>query len=234
MQVLVAIFFRYVYDDSDMVFPDRLTAGKQLATVLAKKLRGENVVVYALPRGGVVTAIPIAKRLLAPLDLVITRKISPPNQPEYAVGAVGLHGPIVGNEKAMRAISPDILLQKIKEERAEIKRREFLYRLSKPEISVRGKIAVLVDDGIATGLTMLAATYDVETKQPKRIIVVSPVIAYETYQKLREQVDDVVALVTPNNLQAIGQYYQQFPQVSDVEVIGLLQEYKKQYKSENL
>lgn len=204
-----------------MTFTDRAEAGRLLAAELRKY--GDGAVVYALPRGGVETAAEVAHALDAPLDLIIARKIGHPFSPEYAVGAVTETGPLVWNE-AERAGLDDIWAKQAEAtERAEAKRRRQLYLEDRKPISAAGKTAILVDDGIATGLTMQAAVQDIKNQQPEKIIVAVPVAPQDSIDALAEAVDEVIVLDDPNNfLGAVGPHYEHFPQLTDQEVVDFL------------
>lgn len=204
-----------------MLFKDRAEAGKRLAIAL-KKYRGEDVVIYALPRGGVVTAVEIAKYLSSPLDLIITRKIGHPNQPEYAIAATAENGHIVGSSEEINAVDKRWFKNEVEKERKEAERRREKYLKGRKEVSAKGKIAILVDDGIATGLTMRVAIKELKHRDPKKIVVAVPVVPKETANIIRKEADELIALVEPRNLYAIGEWYESFPQVTDDEVTSLM------------
>jgi putative phosphoribosyl transferase len=206
-----------------MRFTDREQAGKKLADAL-ERFRGTPAVVYGLPRGGVATAAEVARGLGAPLDLLIPRKIGHPVSPEYAVAAVTETGPLVSNETEVAALDPAWLAHAEERERAEARRRRETYVGTKPPADVRGKTAIVVDDGIATGLTMRAAIGDLRKHGPKRIVVAAPVAPADTIETLRRDADDVVVLhVPPGMFGAVGAYYDAFPQLTDETVTALLQ-----------
>lgn len=207
-----------------MRFANREEAGKLLATAL-EPYRGEDVVVYALPRGGVVLGTEVAKALQAPLDLVIARKIGHPFNAEYAICAISESGRLVCNEQERAAIEPGWFDHAIEQARQEAARRRKRYLDDRPPIPAEGKTAIIVDDGIATGLTMFAAIEELKTQHPRRIIAAIPIIPPETVKLLEQKVDVVVALNIPSVfLGAVGAYYADFPQVSDEEVIHLLRQ----------
>ncbi len=209
-----------------MRFANRTEAGKLLAGAL-EPYHGDDVVIYALPRGGVVLGVEVAKALGALLDLVIARKIGHPFNREYAICAVSEDGHEICNEEEVASIDPAWFRRAEAETCAEAKRRRERYLGGRERLSAEGKTAILVDDGIATGLTMFAAIAEVKAMHPRRIIIAVPVIPAETAAKLQTQVDAVVALDIPTFfLGAVGAYYDDFPQVSDEEVIALLQEQK--------
>ena len=207
-----------------MLFRNREEAGRLLAQALMR-FAGTPLVVYALPRGGVVLGAEIAQALRGPLDLLIPRKIGHPKNPEYAICAVSESGQLVCNETERALVDAAWLAQAVARERAEAARRRERYLAGREAITVTGKTAILVDDGIATGLTMRAAIAEVTSRHPARVIVAVPVIPAETAELLREEVDEVVALEIPEIfLGAIGAYYADFAPVSDEEVVRLLGE----------
>lgn len=206
-------------------FATREDAGRMLAERLASMALG-NPVVLALPRGGVPVASEIAKRLKAPLDLVLVRKIGHPWQPELAIGAVvdGSEPQLVKNEEALAGL-PDrerVLAEGEARELKEIERRRSLYFGGRPRVSIAGRDAIVVDDGIATGATMRAALIATRRLKPAKLVLATPVAPAETLAELRTEVDEVVCLATPEPFYAIGLWYQDFHQLTDEEVIALL------------
>lgn len=208
--------------DLKMRFADRTEAGKQLGKALLKKYKDKNTIVYGLPRGGVVVAAEVAKKLRVPLDLIITRKIGHQYQKEYAIAATSENGRYVGNEKELQAVDKDWFALELKKEQQEAKRRRLIYLKGRKKPRVLGKTAIIVDDGIATGLTMRAAIKEIRHHNPKRVIVVAPVAAPDTVVQLKKEADDVIVLDTPSDFYAIGQYYDEFEQVNDEQVIQIL------------
>lgn len=207
-----------------MHFLDRRDAGRQLGKTLAK-YRGKDTVVYALPRGGVVVGYEVAKALQAPLDLVITRKIGHPQNPEYAVCAVTEDGELMCDEFEKAALGKRWLKQKVEQERNEAMRRRKVYLDDKKRISAKNKRAIVVDDGIATGLTIRAALQSLKKEKPKKLIVAVPVAPCGTVAILQKEVDAVFVLEDAKNyLGAVGAYYDNFSQVNDDEVIKLVQQ----------
>src|SRR3989344_6655270 len=202
-------------------FRDRIDAGEKLATLLSQ-YKDKNVVIYALPRGGVAPGAEIAKRLNAPLDLIITRKIGHPYSPEYAVGAVAENGHAVLTDKEIVDIGSNWFKEETERQKLEAKRRRELYLKGRKPISCNGKIAILVDDGVATGLTIMAAVKELNLHyQPKKIIIAVPVIPVEIAGKLGTKETEVVSIITDADfLGSVGSYYQDFPTVSDSEVIN--------------
>jgi predicted phosphoribosyltransferase len=205
-----------------MRFRDRADAGRRLAAALAP-YRGEEGVIYPLPRGGVVLGAEIAKALGMPVDLIIPRKIGHPYNEEYAICAVTETGQPVCNEFEVARVDKAWFERKVAEARVEARRRRELYLGGRKPLEVKDKTAILVDDGIATGLTMRAAIRDARDRHPATLVVAVPVAPADTAELLRQEVDDVVTLDIPEfYLGAVGAYYADFPQLSDEEVIGLL------------
>ena len=212
-----------------MLFKDRVDAGQQLAAALAK-YKERRPIILALPRGGVPVAAQIAARLNAPLDLVLVRKIGVPVQPELAMGAVadGSTPTVVRNEEIIRAVGVDDASFKQAQERElkEIERRRRCYLGSSPSVDIRGQFAIVVDDGIATGATTRAALRSVSSRKPSQLILAIPVAPARAIPLLRQEVDEVICLQTPEDFYAIGTYYDDFSQVSDDEVRRLLHEHR--------
>ena len=205
-----------------MRFRDRAEAGRQLAAALAA-YQGDEGVVYPLPRGGVVLGVEIAKALGMRLDLIIPRKIGHPYNEEYAICAVTENGEPVCNEFELARVDRAWFERQVQDARREARRRRELYIGGREPLDVRDKTAILVDDGIATGLTMRAAILDARSRGPAALVVAVPVAPADTAELLRQEVDDVVTLDTPEvYLGAVGAYYADFPQLSDAEVIALL------------
>lgn len=217
-----------------MYFKDREEAGRLLARAL-RKYKNKDVVVYALPRGGVVIGVEVARELHAPLDLIIPRKIGHPHQPEYAIAAIAENGHIVGEREELKLVDQKWLKDEVENQRREAKRRREKYLQGKAEIPVEGKIAILVDDGIATGLTMRAGIMELKHRHPKEIVVAVPVVSKTIAALLRKEAGgEVVALDTPSDgafLGAVGAYYGEFFPVEDEEVIEMLKAYENEQKS---
>src|SRR3989344_4942968 len=205
-----------------MTFKDRTEAGELLASQLTS-YQDQKVIVYALPRGGVVTALPIAKKLNAPLDLIIVRKIGHPNFPEYAIGAVAENGHLVLNEKETTQINPKYLQEEIKKQRQEAKRRRQLYLGERKPLTCKGKTAILVDDGVATGLTLEVGIKELKHQKPAKLVVDVPVAPQDTAKRLGKMVDEFIATDLPKYfLGSVGAYYKFFPQVNDKEVMQMM------------
>jgi predicted phosphoribosyltransferase len=203
------------------MFEDRTDAGRKLALALIG-YKGEPVVVYALPRGGVVLGVEVARSLEAPLDLIVVRKIGHPFQPEYAIGAIAEDGDVVTNPDEIGGLDNRWFQHAAANELKEARRRRTLYLGVRPPVAVNDKIAIIIDDGLATGLTMQAAVHEIRKRGPRKIIVAVPVAAAEAADKLRPEVDDLVVLHIPRWLGAIGAFYERFDQVGDDEVMALM------------
>ncbi|TSC88073.1 MAG: phosphoribosyltransferase [Microgenomates group bacterium Gr01-1014_7] len=203
------------------IFKDRQSAGQ----LLAKRLKNIHAdLVLGIPRGGVVVAAEVAKILKLPLDIIVTRKIGAPMQPELALGAVDPDGECIWEGNLLKDLRLKIndLGEIIQNEWKELKRREDLYRGEKPPLKPEGKIVILVDDGIATGATTLAAINFLKRHKAKEIILAVPVASKESAERLTEQIDEAMILETPDYFQAVGQFYQSFLPVSDEEVVQFL------------
>lgn len=211
-----------------MLFQDREDAGRQLARALVK-YRSRHPVILALPRGGVPVAAEVAERLEAPLDLVLVRKIGVPMQPELAMGAVvdGTQPLIVRNQDVIElaGVSEDAFDAVCKEELAEIERRRERYLGDRVRSEIKGQTAIIVDDGIATGATTLAAIRALRKREPKELVLAVPVAPLDSLQRLHGEVDAIVCLDTPRDFGAIGYYYRDFRQVGDDEVIAILKRF---------
>jgi predicted phosphoribosyltransferase len=204
-------------------FADRVDAGKRLAEALAD-FHGKNAVVLAIPRGGVVVGYEIAAALVLPLDVIVPHKLGAPDNPELAIGAVAEDGSTVldDNLVAYLGVCKGYIDEESERQREEITRRMTLYREGQPAIEVRGKDVIIVDDGIATGSTMKAALMSVKNRGAKSVTVAIPVGPPHTIQELTSLTNRVVCLYMPEDFQAIGQFYEDFSQTSDDEVIKLL------------
>ena len=206
------------------IFQDRTDAGRQLAEKLLSYAGRDDVIVLALPRGGVPVAFEVAQRVRVPLDVCVVRKLGVPGHEELAMGAIASGGVRVLNEDVLYVL-PDA--QSIVEmvtaiEREELKRRERDYRGDRPAPEVRGRTVILVDDGLATGATMRAAAAALRQQGAAKIIVAVPVGAPGTCHEIRSVADEVVCLQTPGSFMGVGQYYEDFSQTTDEEVRELL------------
>jgi putative phosphoribosyl transferase len=208
-----------------MLFQNRTDAGRQLAKALLK-YKSRRPVILALPRGGVSVAAEVAAALDAPLDLLLVRKIGLPSQPELAMGAVtdGEEPTIIRNSDVIEfsGISADEFDAVCEEERTEIERRRKRYLGDRARSKVKSQVVIIIDDGIATGATTLAAIRAVRRRKPKELVLAVPVAPLDTINMLQPEVDSIVCLDTPEDLGAIGYFYRDFHQVSDDEVIATL------------
>ena len=208
----------------ERAFINRTEAGRLLAQKLEKYANCNDVIVLGLPRGGVPVAYEVGKRLDAPLDVFIVRKLGVPGFEELAAGAIASGGVRVLNEDVVRAIpyATEAIEAVTARETAELQRREQIYREGRPPPELRDKIAILVDDGLATGATMRAAVKALRQHDAAKIVVAVPVGPPDTCQELSQQADETICLSTPPFFQAVGQYYEDFSQTSDDDVRELL------------
>ena len=207
------------------MFNDRAEAGRVLAEQLRHYAGRPDVIVLALPRGGVPVAYEVARALHAPLDIFVVRKLGIPGHEELAMGAVATGGVRVLNDQVVKGLSiPGFVIDAVANwELLELERRERLYRGNRPPPEVRGKTVILVDDGLATGSTMLAAVQALRKLGPASIVVAVPVASPDTCQLLKEYVDETVCPATPEPFYAVGLWYRDFSQTTDEEVRELLQ-----------
>jgi predicted phosphoribosyltransferase len=205
-------------------FRDRVEAGRYLAGLLGDYARRDDVVVLALPRGGVPVAYEVAKALGAPLDVFVVRKLGLPGHEELAMGAIATGGVLVLDQGLVRrlGVSEEQIRRAVETELRELERREAAYRGGREPPQLEGKTVILVDDGLATGATMRAAALAVRKYNPQRVVVAVPVASEQTCDEFREDVDDVVCAVTPRPFHAVGLWYEDFSQTSDEEVRELL------------
>lgn len=208
-----------------MIFRDRKEAGRQLASRLTKYANRPDVIVLALPRGGVPVAYEVAKQIGAPLEVFLVRKLGVPGYEELAMGAIASGGVRVINEDLVRQLQiPGKVIEAVAaEEQRELERRERAYRDDRPPPDVKGRTVILIDDGLATGSTMRAAAAALRGLGPARIVVAVPVSAPETCDEIREEVDEVVCAVTPEPFRGVGLWYKDFSQTTDEEVRELLE-----------
>lgn len=201
-------------------FRDRTEAGQMLATQLMEYAHRPDVIVLALPRGGVPVGHEIAKALGAPLDVFIVRKLGVPGYEELAMGAIATGGVRVLNEDVITAlrVRDEVIDMVAAAEQRELERRERLYRNDRPPLNVQGRIVILVDDGIATGATIRAAAAALYQQQPTRLIIAAPVAAPETCTELSAEVDELTCVVTPEPFYAISLWYEDFSPTTDEEV----------------
>jgi len=211
---------------TQLPFRDRAEAGRFLGAELASRTLPKDSIVLALPRGGVPVGFEVARALAAPLDVVVVRKLGVPWQPELAMGAIASGGVRILDERLIlqEGIPPEEIESVAANEAQEVERRELLYRGDRPPLELRNRPVILVDDGLATGSTMLAAVKCVQSLQPSNVTVAVPVASRQACTLIRNEADDCVCLATPARFIAVGEWYQDFRQTSDVEVRELLRQ----------
>jgi putative phosphoribosyl transferase len=207
-----------------LCFSDRIEAGRILASKLDSYRRRTDLVIVALPRGGVPVAFEVAQHLKAPLDIVVVRKIGVPGQPELAMGAIASGGIRILDRALIRSLElPSYFVERlIIKEAAEIKRREQLFRDGHPALTLMGRAVILIDDGAATGSTMLAAVEAVRRQDAKEIVIAVPVASRDMRLAFEAEADCCICLATPEPFYSVSQWYESFPQVADQEVQDLL------------
>ena len=207
-----------------MRFHDRIDAGRRLAASLSTYANRHDVVVLALPRGGVPVAVEVARALGAPLDVFLVRKLGVPGHPELAMGAIAAGGVRVLSQDLIDQLGiPSALVEQVAvRERLELERRDRLYHGDRLMPVLADRIVIVIDDGLATGSTMEAAVAALRVHKPSRIVVAAPVGAVETCHRLKQLADDVVCTETPVPFNAVGQWYERFDQVRDEDVVELL------------
>ena len=208
----------------ETTFPNRADAGRRLAEKLEQYAGRDDVIVLGLPRGGVPVAYEVAQRLGVPLDVFIVRKLGVPGFEELALGAIASGGVRVLNDDVVRVLpnASELVESVTARETAELQRREQAYRDGRPPPELRGRVVILVDDGLATGATMRAAVAALRQLGAAKIVVAVPVGAADTCRELEEEVDEIVCAMAPEWFQAVGQFYEDFSQTSDDEVRELL------------
>lgn len=205
------------------VFADRREAGRRLAERLARFAR-RSVVVLALPRGGVPVAEVVAERLHAPLDVFVVRKVGAPGNPEYALGAVAEGGTVMLDEARVRecGLEPSDLRAEVRQQEAEVERRVRRYRGHRPPPDVEGKTVLLVDDGLATGATARSAVRALKMRRPQRLVLAVGVASAEAFDELSREVDELVCPCVPSRFYAVGEWYRDFSEVTDEQVVAIL------------
>lgn len=219
-----------------MLFRDRTEAGRVLADRLAAYANYPDAMVLALPRGGVPVAFEIAEALNLPLDIFVVRKLGLPGHEEFAMGAIASGGARVLNQDLIRqlSLSDEVIEDIVAREQRELERRERTYRGQRPVLDVRDRIIIIVDDGLATGSSMRAAIAALRQNRPTKLIVAVPVGARMTCTELEALADEVICLETPENFSAVGSWYRDFAQITDQEVIDLLERNRKNSEARNI
>lgn len=207
-----------------MIFSNRVEAGRKLASELVDLMGNRSVIVLAIPRGGVVVGYEVARKLKVPLDIIIPRKIGAPSNPELAIGAVTEDGGVILDEKLVGYlnVSRRYIEEESERQRREIERRLMVYRGEVPYPNLTNRVVIIVDDGVATGSTIKAALASLRKKKVKQVVIAVPVGPANTIQELEGKADRVVCLFEPEEFYAIGQFYENFDQTTDEEVIRLL------------
>lgn len=207
------------------LWQDRSVAGQSLVEPLLRYARRPDVIILALPRGGVPVAYEVATALQVRLDLMVVRKLGMPSQPEFAMGAIASGGIQIRNEEVLRAhsIDQDSYDAVVAREARELSRREQVYRGTRAPLQLKDQVVILIDDGLATGASMLAAIQAAQVQAPARIVVAVPVAPLDTVETLRCIVNEVICPLIPERMMSIGYWYSNFPQTTDAEVIELLQ-----------
>ncbi len=210
----------------EMNFEDRRDGGRKLAVAITKRgYPGHPIVVFGIPRGGVIVADEVARALPASLDVIIARKLRAPHEPELGIGAIVDGDPLpILNEELVRAVgaTQDYLDREVAYQRKEIERRLELYRRGRPAPEVSDKVAIVIDDGIATGYTFRAALEGLRRRHPKKLIAAAPVAARDSVEMLQSFADELICLSTPFSFFAVGTWYRNFDQTSDEEVASVL------------
>ena len=210
---------------SQTILQNRAAAGRRLVEPLLQYAHKPDVIILALPRGGVPVAYEVATVLGVRLDLLLVRKLGVPSHPEYAMGAIASGGIEIRNEQALRAhpIDKAAFEAVVARETRELLRRQQVYRGTRAPVQLKDQVVILIDDGLATGASMLAAVQAVRLQEPTRVVVAVPVAPVETAEALRREVDELICPVVPDWFMSIGHWYMDFSQTSDAEVVTLLQ-----------
>ena len=210
---------------SPTILQDRAAAGRRLVEPLLNYAHRPDVIVLALPRGGVPVAYEVAAALDVRLDLMLVRKLGVPSHQEFAMGAIASGGIQILNEHALRVhpIDPATFDDVVARETRELLRREKVYRGTRAPVQLKDQVVILIDDGLATGASMMAAIHAVRAQAPSRLVVAVPVAPIETAEALRSEVDELICPIMPDWMMSISRWYMDFTQTSDAEVIKLLQ-----------
>ena len=225
-RLVIIINAKTLWEGTVMNFKDRADGGRQLVEKLSQYKNDKRAIVLGLPRGGVVTAFEVAKALGLDLDIIVTRKIGAPMQPELAVGALTQDGEPLLDQNLMETLNLTTADVEpiIKTERVELQRRLARYRGNRPPLDLKNRIALIVDDGIATGATMRAAIKSARARGAQKIVVAVPVCTSDSLKKINQEADEVICLLIPETFFGVGGFYEQFSQTEDEEVERLLQE----------
>lgn len=209
------------------MFEDRFEAAEQLVPYLSKYMSNQQSIILAIPRGGLQLASVLAKRLKLPLDVVFVKKIGAPGNPEAAIGAVSVEHFFLDNRYATIPGIQEYASQQAEIIRSLLNKRVQNYRAQQPQQTIKGKNVIIVDDGVATGSTLLATIELIKQQKPARIIVALPVSPQDTLEKIKAVADEVICLLAPQDFKGVGQFYKQFDQVSDEQAIELLKQAQK-------
>ncbi len=225
VQILFVYSLQFTAYNKDM-FKDRSEAGKKLAEKIAAEVSlGQNEgIIVAVPRGGIIVGKELAQKLNLPLEVLVTKKLPAPGSPELAIGAVGEGQMVYFNEEICQSLclTENYKNTVLAEKRKELALKKVFFRGEKPDLDLKDKVVILTDDGVATGATMLASLRVIKTHRPKKIIVAIPVLALDILDLLQKEADQVIYLEAPEMFLAVGQFYQNFSQVSDEEVLRIL------------
>lgn len=207
------------------MFTDRLDAGMQLSLKL-QEYKNTNAIVLAIPRGGVPVGFVVAKELGLPMEIILSKKIGHPNNPEFAIGSVSIHGIYINDD--VLDVSKDYIHKEAERLQKGLKEKFRLFMGDQKPSDLRGKIVIIIDDGMATGSTILATIETIKNSFPSKIVVAVPVAPKDSISKLQRKADEVISLLLPNIFYGVGQFYYDFSQVSDEEVLDYLNNIKKQ------
>lgn len=224
-----AIDFFIKNNNKNNMYKNRIEAGHKLAEKLSK-YNYEDIVVCGLAHGGIITAAEVAKELNAPLDICVVRKIGHPQFPEYAIGAILENGHMFGNESELMSVDQKWLRQEKKKQRNEARRLKKLYLGNIKSKVMKNKTVIIVDDGVATGLSMKLCIEDIKSRSPKRIVVATPVISEGAAEKVQGEIDNLVTLYDPENfLGTVSAHYEEYEKAEDYEVVNMIKKYKKAF-----